>query len=143
VRVAEAMTLVGKPVWVWTAMNGTYEGTLVGVLRLRPWRGRVHLERILSCPAPWEIGRLVQRKGLPLGQIKDFGGSSIKPIQGDPSGFSKWSEAWAAEAERQERMRKQAELTGSGTFVFSRGVEEAIRRSQEALEAERTQCTSP
>ena len=69
----EAQALVGKPVIVWTALWGTYQGILIEIVteKGKPWRGRVEIADLLEAP----FGHRLQE-----GQVVEVGHSSIKAV---------------------------------------------------------------
>lgn len=96
-----AEALVGSRVQAWTAANGIYIGTLVGVTNGKPWRGRVLIDGVCSPAQAFEIGRSKPRRGFRPGETIEVGGTNIKPT--DERGLS-YEEAVAGDLARLESL---------------------------------------
>lgn len=73
----DAEALIGTRVSAWTAMNGEYVGTLIGVSG-SPWRGTVLITGATGAPAfEWSRGDR-QRRGFRAGMTIEVGGANIR-----------------------------------------------------------------
>ena len=82
----EAEKYIGKPVYLWTALHGTYSGILktVDTPKGSPWRGNIEIKEVIEYPAiglsPTRGGGILERKPFPEGFIANGGSASIKPL---------------------------------------------------------------
>lgn len=77
-RRAEAESLKGERVFVWTAMNGQYVGTLESV-EGSPWRGTVLITGVIEPACVFDMTRMRPRRGFRPGERITAGGVNIKP----------------------------------------------------------------
>lgn len=75
----QARVYLGKRVSAWTAVNGTYVGTLLVIIHTRPWRGVVEITGVDDVALPFEYGRKTQRRGFRPGELLEVGGVNIEP----------------------------------------------------------------
>ena len=82
----EAERFIGKTVACWTALRGSYIGTLIEITNHRPWRGKVRILAITEYPVQglsnYSAG-FKMRKPAGFGDVWEFGNSSIVPYDGD------------------------------------------------------------
>ncbi len=128
----EAEALIGKPVWVWTSMNGSYAGILEEILPTSPWRGKVRITGVLSPAVPYEIGRMEQRRGFRPGGIIEVGNSSIGHLRDYDATDRTYLEALRLQQEKFQMMRRNGPKIDWGWI--DRSLEEIAKRIEEEQE---------
>ena len=83
----EAEKLIGTRVQAWTAANGTYVGTLTGVIPAAKWRGTILITGVLAPAHHFEYGRGIVRRGFRPGQTIEVGGVNISPSDAEGTDY--------------------------------------------------------
>jgi len=104
----EAINWVGKPVFVWTAMNGEYHGILVDVIAIpnSPFRAKVEVKEVVRLPVLFELGRRKQREPFPEGKIIEVGAVSLRKLPEDYK-FRPYKESLKEAIEYEEKQLKK------------------------------------
>lgn len=143
-RRQEAVKWIGKPVYVWTAMNGEYTGILEQVIAYPgvQFRARVRIKEVMRLPVVFELGRERQRKPFPENYIIEVGAVSIKKLPIDYE-FSSYKETLEEAIRRETEAFKKMLEDSSRLFQTTKKpryvsdiyvAEQSLRRLEELRE---------